>query len=166
MFKMAVYLDENTHIVTRSDHEFATLGMEMAKAFPGRQEVVLVAGGGKFENMMRYGEERQRCFESYLIELTRSDQFYTPFLLEFLDIPPAARGRLIRNEKFHYIKKDTTLSDEKTIPLFKVTAQKGHILVSNPDLLELNLQKSGSEMVEFQAKLIEEKRLGVQVMCE
>lgn len=49
--------------------------------FQNNKEVVLADMDSRFENMMRYGEERQKALEQYLVELTKTDQYYCPPLL-------------------------------------------------------------------------------------
>lgn len=66
----------------------------MAKTFPHSSEVVLPPVQSRFDNLMRYGEERQKLFEPYLVELIKTDQFYCPPLLDFLELPTTARMRL------------------------------------------------------------------------
>jgi hypothetical protein len=53
----------------------------MSKAFPGCAEVELPRPNIKFENMMKYGEEKQKIYESYLIDITKTDKYYTVDLL-------------------------------------------------------------------------------------
>lgn len=60
---------------------------------------------------MRYVEERQRIYESYLIELTRDNEYYTEPLMNFLQISHSKRGALSQNQ-FRVLKKDTINSDE------------------------------------------------------
>jgi len=57
------------------------LSEDMSKAFPGCAEVELPRPNIKFENMMKYGEEKQKIYESYLIDITKTDKYYTVDLL-------------------------------------------------------------------------------------
>jgi hypothetical protein len=50
------------------------------------------------------------------------------------------------------------------MPFFKVSAHKCNILVSNPDILELIINKSKQEMIDFHNKLIDEKRLSMELL--
>lgn len=62
---------------------------------------------------MKYGEERQKALESYLIEITKTDKFYTSFLMGFLEINPIKRNILTdKSNKDKYIEKDAMNSDE------------------------------------------------------
>jgi hypothetical protein len=79
----------------------------MMKTFPSCPEMTLPMNGSRFSNLLKFGEEKQRCFESYLIELTRTDQYYTPYLLEFLEIPANIRNRLIKINTFNYVRNDS-----------------------------------------------------------
>ena len=47
-----------------------------------------------------------------------------------------------------------------------MAAHKGSILVSNPDILELVINKSRQNIVEFHSRLIEEKRLSMEILPE
>jgi hypothetical protein len=79
----------------------------MASNFPQSPEVLLPPVQSRFENVMKYGEERQKLFESYMVELIKTDQFYCPTLLEFLELPAAARMRLGPSERFPFSKKES-----------------------------------------------------------
>lgn len=48
-----------------------------------------------FTNLMRYGEEKQKLYEAYLIDLTKSEKYYTNFLFDFLEISQLKRSWLI-----------------------------------------------------------------------
>jgi hypothetical protein len=166
-FKIAVYFEDAVKIVTKCEDDFLALADQMAKTFPHNAEVVLPPVQSRFENMMKYGEERQKLFESYLVDLIKTDQFYCPPLLDFLELPATARSRLGPSERFNFAKKESMYAEEEDrfrVPFFKVSAHKGSILVSNADVLELVVNKSRQEIVDFHGRLLEEKRLSMEML--
>lgn len=68
-------------IVSKSEAEFLCLAEDMRKIFPNSPQTALPPLPQCSGSLMRYGEERQKIFESYLVELIRTDQFYCPPLL-------------------------------------------------------------------------------------
>lgn len=92
------------------------------------------------------------------MELIKTDQFYCPPLLEFLELPNTARIRLGTTQRFPFAKKESLYSEEEDrfrVPFFKVSAHKNSILISNPDILELIVNKSKQEIVDFHNKLVD-----------
>jgi hypothetical protein len=137
-FKIAVYFEDSVKIITKSEDDFLALADQMAKTFPHNAEVVLPPVQSRFENVMKYGEERQKLFEPYLVELIKTDQFYCPPLLEFMELPNTARVRLAASQRFPFAKKESLYAEDEDrfrVPFFKVSVHKGSILVSNPDIL-------------------------------
>lgn len=103
------------------------------------------------------------------MELIKTDQFYCPPLLEFLELPTTARVRLGNTQRFPFAKKESLYAEDEDrfrVPFFKVSAHKGSILVSNSDVLELIINKSRQEIVDFHGRLLEEKRLSMEMLPE
>lgn len=103
------------------------------------------------------------------MELIKTDQFYCPPLLEFLELPNTARVRLGTCQRFPFAKNESLYAEDDErfrVPFFRVSAHKGSILVSNPDILELIINKSKQEIVDFHARLVEEKRLSMEMLPE
>lgn len=97
-FKMAVYVDEAHTIITKTDHDFMKLGLEMKKLFPNRQEAHLPERNRRQSDMMKYGEERLKTFENYILDLIKTGEFIVPCLLDFLEVPATQRSKLVMND--------------------------------------------------------------------
>lgn len=54
-FKIAVYVDEQANIITKTDSDFIKFGLEMERLFPNRSEVIISGQTRKYSNMMNYG---------------------------------------------------------------------------------------------------------------
>lgn len=123
-----------------------------------------------YKSMMKYGEERQKVLENYLIEITKTDQFFTVCLMDFLQINPFKRTVLIdKSHKEKYLKKDSMLTEEEDrfkTPFFSVFVKNGKIFISNPEILELILAKEKAEICEFHNRLLQEKRLQVEFLSD
>ena len=52
------------------------------------------------------------------------------------------------------------------MPFFKVILQPDRILISNPDVLELQIKKRHREIMDFHNQLLEEKRLTMELLSE
>lgn len=74
-FKIAVYVCNKFHIVTKSEADFASLSKQLMEIFPGSEAVVLknVSKVNNAVNITKYGEEKQKTYESYLINLTKTN---------------------------------------------------------------------------------------------
>lgn len=82
------------------------------KLFPENHDVVLkIPLRTNSTNMMKYGEEKQKLYESYLIEITRSNKYYVEPLMMFLNIAPVKRVALL-NSKGLLLKKETMNSED------------------------------------------------------
>jgi hypothetical protein len=109
-FKIAVYFEDAVKIITKSETDFFKLAEDLLRIFPHNSEVTLPQFNHQYENMMKYGEERQKFFEPYLVELIKTDQFYCPPLLEFLELPTTARIRLGSTHRFPFATKESLYS--------------------------------------------------------
>ena len=71
----------------------------MIKIFPDSDEVFIRSKSRTSStNMMKYGEEKQKLYENYLIEITKTNKFYSEPLMIFLNINTVKRLALISNK--------------------------------------------------------------------
>jgi hypothetical protein len=85
----------------------------MMKNFPENHEVILkIPVRGTSTNMMRYGEEKQKMYENYLLEITKTSKFYIEPLMAFLNIAPVKRLALVNN-KNSLLKRETLNSEDE-----------------------------------------------------
>lgn len=72
-FKFAVFVGEESHILTKKQEDFISLVTEMVRSFPQCQELILdEKKHPSFSNMKKYGEEKQKVYETYLVKLTQN----------------------------------------------------------------------------------------------
>jgi len=83
-FKIAVYIDDAHTIITKTDNDFLKLDLEMKKAFPTHPSAHLPERTRKQSNMMKYGEEKLKTYENYILDLIKTGEYVVPCLLDFL----------------------------------------------------------------------------------
>lgn len=123
----------------------------MSRAFPQAEELVFDEKRcSSFSNMTKYGEEKQKIYEAYLIRLTQKEKYYTPYLLDFLEVSGFNRISLTKKRENNMFQKKDSLPHEDEErhkkPFFTVTVVKNKISISNEEILEIVLNKSKSEI--------------------
>jgi hypothetical protein len=123
----------------------------MSRAFPQAEELVFDENRySSFSNMTKYGEEKQKIYEAYLIRLTQKEKYYTAYLLDFLEVIGFNRVTLTKKRENNMFQKKDSLPHEdeerQKKPFFTVTVVKNKISISNEEILEIFLKKSKSEI--------------------
>lgn len=108
----------------------------MSRTFPKAEELAFDEKRySSFSNMTKYGEEKQKIYEAYLIRLTQKEKYYTPYLLDFLEVNGFNRISLTKKrENNMYLKKDSLPHEDEERhkkPFFAVSFVKNKITISN-----------------------------------
>ena len=112
----------------------------MSRVFPQAEELVFNENrNSSFSNMTKYGEEKQKIYETYLIRLTQKEKYYTPYLLDFLEVSGFNRISLTKKRENNLFQKKDSLPHEDEErhkkPFFTVTVVKNKINISNEEIL-------------------------------